>query len=223
MGKTRTSDPRPLAELLAEYENLRDIIKARLAEFRLVWETGSDEDIFAELAFCLFTPQSKAKSCWGAVQSLCEEGLLHCAAPEVMAQRLCTRVRFHHTKARNVAAARELFRRDGKLRIREVLSSFAGAREAREELVAKVRGLGYKEASHFLRNIGWGEELAILDRHILRNLAALGVIGEVPTSLSRRKYLEIEEALLGFCRKVGLRPDHFDMLLWARQTGEVFK
>jgi len=223
VGQTGTIDRERLAELLAEYQERREVIEARLAEFRRVWEQGSDEEIFAELAFCLFTPQSKAKSCWGAVQSLCAEGLLYCAEPEVLAQHLCTRVRFHHTKARNVAAVRELLTRDGKLRLREKLASFADAREAREWLVGNVKGLGYKEASHFLRNIGWGEELAILDRHILRNLAALGVIDEVPTSLSRRKYLEIEEALLGFCKEVGLRPDIFDMVLWARQTGEVFK
>jgi N-glycosylase/DNA lyase len=223
MGLTEVRDRELVAELRAEYEHRREEIETRLGEFRRVWEQGSEEEVFAELAFCLFTPQSKAKSCWAAVRDLCEQGMLHCAEPAAMAERLCTRVRFHHTKARNVAAARELLTRDGKLRIREVLAGFGGAFEAREWLVEKVKGLGYKEASHFLRNIGWGEELAILDRHILRNLAALDVIDEVPGSLSRRKYLEIEQALLGFCREEGLSPDIFDMVLWARQTGEVFK
>jgi len=38
--------------------------------------------------------------------------------------------------------------------------------EAREWLVNNAIGIGYKEASHFLRNTGV-EKLAILDRHVL--------------------------------------------------------
>jgi len=43
-----------------------------------------------------------------------------------------------------------------------------------EWLVKNLTGLGYKEAGHFLRNIGSGK-IAILDRHILRNLHALAL------------------------------------------------
>jgi len=48
----------------------------------------------------------------------------------------------------------------------------------REFLVKEVKGVGYKESSHYLRNIGY-RNLAILDRHILNNLKNLNVIKEV--------------------------------------------
>lgn len=53
--------------------------------------------------------------------------------------------------------------------------------------------MSYKEASHFLRNVGFGENIAILDRHILRNLVKLEVIDELPKTLTPKLYLEIEE------------------------------
>jgi N-glycosylase/DNA lyase len=94
---------------------------------------------------------------------------------------------------------------------------------AREWLVANINGMSYKEASHFLRNIGMGQDLAILDRHILKNLVRLGVIQEIPSSISPRKYLDIEEKMRRFCTREKIPMDHLDMLLWCRETGEIFK
>ena len=76
---------------------------------------------------------------------------------------------------------------------------------------------------HFLRNIGLGEKIAILDRHILRNLVLLGVVEEMPESLSRSKYLQIEKDLLEFSKHIGIPPAHLDLLLWYKETGEIFK
>ena len=86
-----------------------------------------------------------------------------------------------------------------------------------------VKGMGMKEASHFLRNIGFGGELAILDRHILKNLVAVGVIPEIPKSLSPKKYLAIESAMLEFSRSMGIPMDHLDIVLWYKEAGAIFK
>ena len=86
-----------------------------------------------------------------------------------------------------------------------------------------LTGLGYKEAGHFLRNIGFGEKIAILDRHILRNLHALGVIDELPESISNKRYLEIEKKMAEFAGRIHIPLDHLDLLLWYKETGEIFK
>ena len=75
------------------------------------------------------------------------------------------------------------------------LDGFENSFAARDWLVNEVKGYGFKEASHFLRNIGLGEDLAILDRHILKNLARVGVIDEVPSSMTEKNYKEIEEKM----------------------------
>ena len=85
------------------------------------------------------------------------------------------------------------------------------------------KGIGYKEASHFLRNIGFGKEIAILDRHILKNLVLFNVIDEVPKSITKKYYHEIEDKLLNFADAINISPDHLDFLLWYKEAGEVFK
>jgi len=93
----------------------------------------------------------------------------------------------------------------------------------RDWLVKHVKGLGLKEASHFLRNIGMGEELAILDRHILKNLVCLGVIAGVPASLTPSRYKEIESRMKTFSSSIGIPMGELDLILWYRETGSIFK
>jgi len=205
-------------ELKALYAGVKDKIAARLYEFK----RRSEEEVFLELCFCLFTPQSKAKSCWAAVEALRDSGLLYSGTPAQIAKTV-TGVRFHNNKAGYLVEARGRFVCSGECRVSHHLSGFKDAFEAREWLVKNIKGMSYKEASHFLRNIGRGGHLAILDRHILRNMKALGVIDEVPRSLNRKVYLEMEQELLKFSDYVGIPPDHLDMLLWYKEAGEVFK
>ncbi len=102
-------------------------------------------------------------------------------------------------------------------------NSFSTPFGSREWLVSNVNGLGYKEASHFLRNIGMGEKFAILDRHILRNLNAFGVIESIPAIVSKKRYLQIEECMTGFAEDVQIPLSHLDLLFWYKEVGEVFK
>jgi N-glycosylase/DNA lyase len=126
-------------------------------------------------------------------------------------------IRFHRTKARHLVRARDTFPQ-----IRFVLQNGHTSQGLREWLVENVYGLGWKEASHFLRNIGH-RNLAILDRHILRNLKAHGVLRTLPTSLSRRQYLDIEQRFLSFAQHVRISMDELDLLFWSRATGEILK
>lgn len=206
-----------LDRLKQDYVKIRPAIESRLKEFTEIWRSGTDKALFKELVFCLFTPQSNAKSCWASVESICgQDLLLHGAAEQVSA--CMAGVRFHHTKAERVVEARKYLKG-----LKARLSGFGSASEAREWLVANVKGTSYKEAGHFLRNIGMGRDLAILDRHILKNLVILGIIPEIPKSISQKKYLEIEEEMRQFCSRAEIPMDHLDMLLWCRETGEIFK
>lgn len=212
-----------LERLRATYARFRPQIERRLEQFRWLWKHGINERLFAELVFCLLTPQSKARSCWEAVELLVEKGLLLGGSAEDIAETIRGRVRFHNQKAVYVVRARRRFGRGEAVDVRGPLAGFRSGQEAREWLVESVCGMGYKEASHFLRNIGYSTELAILDRHILKNLRALGVIEHVPRSLPKRRYLEIERAMVTFCQQTGFPLSHLDLVLWAAETGEVFK
>jgi len=95
-----------LAKLMAEYQPMKGPIESRLKEFEAVWECGDDESIFREMVFCLLTPQSKARSCWAAVEKLRECNLVTRGAADQISAEL-RGVRFHHTKARRIVGARK--------------------------------------------------------------------------------------------------------------------
>jgi len=197
------------------------MIKERIEEFKRMMRK-SDEDIFAELCFCILTPQSKAKNCWEAIESLKRGNLLLFGNKDEIKKEL-KNVRFKNKKAEYIVEARKIFFKDGKLSIKSLIKNFKNPLDLREYIVKKIKGIGYKEASHFLRNIGFGENIAILDRHILKNLKNYGVIKEIPKTLTRKKYLEIEKKYIEFSKKLNIRPDELDLILWAKETGYVFK
>ena len=215
-----------IAEILRIYKHIKHEIEARLSEFKRLWAEGSEEDIFAELAFCILTPQTKARNCWDAVLRLRDADLLLKGNEKQVAEAL-KGVRFRHKKAKYIVEARNFFSNNGQLSIKSALKSVieaeSGRNFARDWLSRHILGFGYKEASHFLRNIGFGENIAILDRHILRNLMLLGVIEEIPHSLSKKRYLDIERRMRIFASKIGVRMSHLDLVLWYKEVGEVFK
>jgi N-glycosylase/DNA lyase len=210
-----------IPELQALYQERKQAIQKRLAEFRQVMQ-WKDDEVFAELCFCLLTPQSSAKVCWEAVTALKQRTLLLKGLPAELEPYL-RRVRFSESKAKYIVEARNTFSKDGNLHLKSQISSFYNPFELREWLVENVKGLGYKEASHFLRNIGLGEGFAILDRHILRNLNQLGIIAEIPATITKKRYLEIEEKLRRFATEIGIPMADLDLLFWSKETGWIFK
>jgi N-glycosylase/DNA lyase len=94
----------------------------------------------------------------------------------------------------------------------------------REWLVKNVKGIGMKEAGHFIRNMGLSNnQLAILDVHILKNLKEFGIIEKIPKSLTKKEYLKIEDRMREFSKKIGIPLDELDLLLWSKETGFIFK
>ena len=213
---------RNLSTLQSEYARKRKKILARLADFRRVGSLA-DERLFEELCFCILAVQSKAHGADAAVRDLMAYDLLWPGRQGDVAAFLRPRTRFHNHKAAYIVRARErFFPPDGPVLCKS-LDGFAEPKAARAWFVREVDGLGWKEASHFLRNIGRGERLAILDRHILRNLLRHGVIRRMPRTLTANRYLTIESKMERFSDDVEIPMAALDLLFWSRETGEVFK
>jgi len=212
-----------LNEILDVYERIKPDIKSRLEDFKEVWMDGNNEDIHVELSFCILTPQSKARNAWSAITKLRDSGLLYRGDEEEIVEYLNV-VRFKNTKAKNLVVVREQMKDSlGELITKDFFSILGDVFEVREWIVKHIRGMAHKEASHFLRNIGFGDEIAILDRHILKNLVLLGVIDEIPKTITAKRYKDIEGKMLKYCKKIDLPMDEFDLLLWYLETGEIFK
>jgi len=212
-----------LNEILGVYEKIRPDIQRRLEDFKEIWLEGNNEDIHVELSFCILTPQSKARNAWGAITKLRDTGILYKGDEEDIVEYLNV-VRFKNNKAKNLVILREQMRASyGGVMTKDFFSKLGDVFEMREWIVKHIRGMAHKEASHFLRNVGFGDEIAILDRHILKNLVRLGVIDEIPKTITPKRYIDIEKNMVRYCKKIEVPMDEFDLLLWYLEAGEIFK
>ena len=204
------------------YSQIKKDIIARLNLFEKTWKTGTDRQLFIELVFCLLTPQSKAKTCWQVVENLVNKNLLFNGNKNQILKEVNV-VRFKNNKTGYILSAREHFYINEKVILRQKLKQLNSIENKRDWLVKNVKGIGYKEASHYLRNIGQGNDIAILDRHILKNLKLLNVISEIPKSMSKKNYFQIEEKMKIFSKKVQIPLSHLDLLFWYKEADEIFK
>ena len=209
---------RELLKQIAELRNgqIKGIIDARLAEFAAFQNKGAME-WFSELCFCILTANSKARTGIAIQQELGADGFCSCSEQELRECIRRNRHRFHNNKARYLVHARR--HGDVKKLVRAVVKE-SGELEAREWLAENIMGLGYKEASHFMRNVGY-TDLAILDRHILSILAEHGI--SRPKNLTKSDYLRIENELRRFGKRLGMGLAELDLYLWYMRTGSVLK
>ena len=219
---TRTHRYRDVEQLFEEHRAKRDAIRERLAEFRALWREPDDR-LFEEVAYCILAIQTKARASDAAVCDLKANGLLLSGKAAPIARFLRSRTRFHNHKAAYLVAARERFRTGGRWVLKETLSAFRSPEEARDWLVREVDGFSMKEASHLLRNIGFSDGLAILDRHVLRNLVRHGVIRAIPKTLTPRRYREIEARWRRFADAIGVSLAEMDLLFFSRGAGGILK
>lgn len=202
-------------QLHAEYRKKRTAVRRRLKEFRQI----PREQYFYELIYCLMTPQSSAANA-GKAQKAFEDSSFKTNAVDPLPILSDKRhyIRFHNTKSKRIIAMKQQF--DA---INALLHSNESAPGKREWLVCNVNGISMKEATHFLRNIGMNDGLSILDRHILKNLVYHTVIRSIPKTLTKKRYLSIEQRFRRFALAVSITVDELDLLFWSREAGKILK
>ena len=189
-----------------------------------MWREADDARLWEELVFCIFTAGASARMGLNAVEAV--RPLLHAdaATHDELTAALVGRHRYPRARSGYIVVTRDYLREDCGLRLRSRLAAFADPLARRDWLARerRIKGLGYKEASHFLRNVGLSG-YAILDKHILRSLAELSVIETPEPPATRARYLDVEDKLRRFSRDLRIDFDELDLLLWSMKTGEILK
>ncbi len=176
---------------------------------------SSKEFIFGELCFCVLTANTSAELGL-MVQSKLNPYFFISSDPDILRNTLKEiRYRFYNVRSRFIVQNRWIIEELPNLLKRKDRT------ELRDYLVENLDGIGYKEASHFLRNVGIFD-FAILDKHILRLLAEEFAMGLLKTQ-TRKKYLEIEEKFIELADSIGMKPGILDLYLWKIATGKVLK
>ncbi|MBD3231174.1 N-glycosylase/DNA lyase [Candidatus Dependentiae bacterium] len=166
---------------------------------------------FNELCFCILTANSKAETAIKIQIEMHPDGFLKKTSTEIAMTIRKYGHRFHNTKARFILYARKY------MAIKTILQK-QPLETHRIFLVKNIKGLGYKEASHFLRNVGYSN-VAIIDRHILKFMLQNKLISQIPKTITPKKYLEYENILKNF----DIPLNKLDLIIWAKMTGKVLK
>jgi len=206
-----------LASKVNELKNsaVGKLIAQRTQEFKNLGYKGNKE-WFSELCFCILTANSTAKLGIKIQRELGGEGFLELSEVELRKELRQLGHRFPNTRARFIVEARKF------CNIKTIFKNFKDARQAREWLQKNIKGIGWKESSHFLRNVGFSD-VAILDRHVLAALREYKLIDEVPRALMYDRYLKIEEKLRKLARELNISLGELDLYLWYMKTGNVLK
>lgn len=185
---------------------IKDVVNSRMHEFE---ETGkSEKEIFRELCFCILTAGTSAELGIKTIEHL-GDSIFHGDFEDIQ-KRLKEVYRFHTLRAGYLREARESFKQVN-----------LDSDNVREEIVKNVKGIGMKEASHFLRNIG-RKDYAIIDFHIIDFLEKHGLFNR-PKTLTKKRYLEAEKVLRELAEKTNLSLGELDLYLWYLETGKVLK
>ena len=207
-------------ELLELYGLRGEEIRSRLLEFKETFQKADDLRIFHELSFCILSSGVGPKiagQCMSAIGEKLADG-----EEDELLDRIETIHKYAENASRYIVFTREYFKKEHGFLLKSLVSSFED-RVERRDFFAKnpgIKGLGYMQASHFLRNLGFSG-YAILDRNNLASLSELGIIGETKYPLTKKRYLETESLMTEAAHELGISLDEFDLLLWSRKRKYV--
>lgn len=218
----REREPITIENILNTHRKRQRDVRRRLKEFAAVGRRGSDERWWEEMVFCFFTGGCSARMGLNAVEAV--RPLLIDGDQTSIANALSGVHRYPNARSRYIIASREFLKEHCNMRLRKKLRSFDCHFERRDWLVREkgIKGLGYKEASHYLRNIGF-RGYAILDKHVLNCLHELKIIDDPKPPNTRAKYLTVEDKLKQLTEQIRIDFDELDLVLWSMKTGVILK
>lgn len=196
--------------------DISNVIDNRLNDFSNIYKKGN-KVWFEELCFCLLTANTSAELGLKIQKALGYKGFTEFKNEEDLALRLKdAKYRFYNRRAHFITLA------NNYKNIKSIILNINNNIERREWLVKNIKGIGYKESSHFLRNVGLFN-YAILDKHILRLMKEENFIDEIPKTLTKENYIKFENILEKVSKKIKMSQGELDLYLWYIKTGKVLK
>jgi len=208
-----------MKELIESIENLKNseikkVIDTRIHEFEKIRVQHINE-IFKELCFCIMTANCGAEKCIEVHEGIAN-GFLNLSKEKLTTKFKVLGYRFPNIRSEYIVKARV-----HKDNLEKMIKTNDDINGLRDWIVKNIKGIGYKEASHFLRNIGY-KNYAIIDFHIVDLMVKNNLIDK-PKTMTKTKYLEIEELLKSIGNKLNLNMAELDLYLWYLETGKILK
>lgn len=200
------------------------------------WQLMAEEELLYEAAICIFGSQMMFEMAVATADRLREQNLLQVVpggrSVETIEQKVVealhdpllipaddgtqrwVRPRFKNRLASLLATTiAEIYGQSQT--IRGFLFAAQSAKKARETLTQHIWGFGPKQASLFLRRIGYCADLAVLDVHVLDYLQLVRGLSLSPSKLRRLSfYEEIEETFRDIAAEFGHSVGCVDLATW---------
>lgn len=199
------------------------------------WRLLTEDELLYEAAICIFGSQMQFELAVATADRLRDRGLLHSKHLSEMAdyetlildalseplsltdkdggvRRVRARFRNRLSSLLTTTVA-EIYGTGNSLR--RLLFSANGAKNARKALMLSVWGFGPKQASLFLRRVGYCADLAVLDVHVLDYLHLTRGLRVTPSRLGRLScYEEIEDTFREVASRFGHSLGCVDLATW---------
>lgn len=206
-----------LKKFLEHYREKEEEAKEKLKEFEKHKESTHDE-LFEELTFCIFAANSSAEMGLKAVKLL--KHVLKDGTLEEYRERVKEKVRFYNKRSEYLHHNREKLK-EQQINLQTLIKT-KKPKQLREYIKENLKGLGLKESSHYLRNIGF-KGFCIIDKHVLTVMQELKVLKTNKPPKNDKEYYEIEQKIKKFAKKQKLNEDVLDLAMWSYKTGKIIK
>lgn len=221
---SQTIIPQPILEIYYDIEQ-------RLSK-RKTWQEISEQDIWNELCLCILASNVPFEQAQSATEHLKLNNFINRDwilenpnSEKIIAIELSKQIclprkkngdfrkyRFPNVRAKNIVNTCNFLSHTNNS-LKKLLKQFKSEESARNYLSKNISGLGLKESSHFLRNIGYATTLAIIDVHIISFLKNIKLISEIP-SLTDSKYYELEDKMRKLANFYGINLAILDNAIW---------
>ena len=202
---------------------IRDVYSILATSSKVHWKKNSEDNLWRELVCCILGSRVRYETVYAAVDRMYVFNLLKSPRSDSefnelernTAEALSTVYPFFRVRAKHIRrAAEHIYKSKGS--IKNYLNNAIDVRSARRLLATEVAGLGPKQASLFLRNIGFTKSIAVLDSHVLTYLSWVGFVESPLKSVSSvGKYESLEESFVNHSYSLGCSPDRFDLAVWV--------
>jgi len=195
-----------------------------------------ENNLLFELVFCILSSQEKFEVALGATKSLENNGALRTPRnksdirkiqrqiEEILSEPVMfraqgkhqkRRLRFYVNKSRYLGTTIENIYSNSR-NLTEVLSCSSSIYEAREKVIKISSGVGPKQASMFLRNAGYCDDFAILDKHVIEYMKIMTLIGPSNYNFSQLStYEQVEGRLKSYASTYNIELLYLDLGIWA--------
>ena len=217
------NDIKKIDSIISAFEKNKKIIIKKTKGFEKIFSLGKPKDIFYELVYCILAAGTSAELALKTVKIITEKDLIIYATEAEIIKELKKCYRFYNVRGKYIYNAREYINLNYSFDIRKLINQFDNSIIARNELAQnkKIKGIGMKASSHFLRNIGF-KDLAILDIHILSLMKEMSLIPK-NFKLTIKNYEKTEDILRKLSHQINIDLPELDLTLWFMKTNKIIK